>query len=335
MSATATKEPETVLDREKTAALNSAFHEKIGTEGGRQEIAAGALSFIKQRLREESFARRILIPTPVTKHDVQRAVDHDTVQKIIDIEYDKDPNALGMALNFTSEPTAIYVRGKRFAVDFFKIETPFYEKTEQELYAYEYPIIRTIEENSVKDIQFIEDKVFIGHINSIFDDGGYADIDATKGTADIFNPGTGTHSGSFDKKAVLAGFRGITGSVGSEPPRKLRAELVLVNEVRYYDWLDQRSEHVGFQTNDAITLNGYQHDQILGRKLITTTKIDLLPGDRFFVFAPQRYFGYFFVLNATKFYIDKIADLIRWKTWELIGMGFGNVRAVMRVMVGA
>lgn len=335
MTATATKETETVLDREKTAALNASFHEKVGTEAGRQEIAAGALSFIKQRLREESFARRILIPTPVTKHDVQRAVDHDTVQKIIDIEFDKDPNALGMALNFTSEPTAIYVRGKRFAVDFFKIETPFYEKTEQELYAYEYPVIRTIEENSVKDIQFIEDKVFIGHINSIFDSATFTEVDATAGATDIFNPGTGTFSGAFDRKAVLAGFRAIEGSVASEAPRKLRPEVILVAESRYFDWLDQRADSIGNATADQITVNGYPHDQILGRKLITTTKIDLLPGDRFFVFAPQRYFGYFFVLNATKFYIDKIADLIRWKTWELIGMGFGNVRAVMRVKVGA
>lgn len=330
-----TKEPETALDREKTAALNASFHEKIGSETGRQEIAVGALSYIKQRLREDSFARRILIPTPVTKHDVQRAVNHDTVQKIIDIEYDRDPNALGMALNFTSEPTAVYVRGTRFAVDFFKVETPFYEKTEQELYAYEYPIIRTIEENSVKDIQYIEDKVFIEHINAIFDDGGYTAIDATAGATDIYNPGTGTHSGSFDRKAVLCGFRAMTGAVGSEPPRKLRAELVLVNEMRYMDWLDQRADDIGTANADAITRNGYDGDTILGRKLISTTKVDLLPGDRFFVFAPQRYFGHFFVLNSTKFYIDKIADLIRWKTWELIGIGFGNVRAVMRVGVGA
>jgi hypothetical protein len=329
---------EQTLTREKTAALNEAFFEKVAMESGRAEITANALSYIKQRLREESFARKILIPVPVTKHDVQRAVNHDTVQYIADIEFDKDPAALAMALNFTSEPTAIYVRAKRFAIDFFKIETPWYEKTEQELYAYNHPIIKVIEENSVKDIQYIEDGTFIGHCNSIFDTAGsgFTAVDATVGATDGFSPGTGTFSGNFDRKAVLAGMAAMNGEVpgGSQSPRKLRGELILVSEMRYLNWLDQRADSIGTGTADKITVSGYEYDTILGRKLITTTKIDLLPADRFFVFAAQRYFGHFLVLNATKFYIDKIADLIRWKTWEIIGMGFGNVRAVMRVAVG-
>ena len=327
------------LTREKAAALTEGFFEKVAAEAGRAEITENALSYIKQRLREESFARKILIPVPVTKHDVQRAVNHDTVEYIADIEFDKDPNALAMALNFTSEPTAIYVRAKRFAISFFKIETPWYEKTEQELYAYNHPIIKVIEENSVKDIQYIEDGTFLDHCNAIFDTAGsgFTHVDATAGATDGFNPGTGTHSGSFDRKAILAGFAALNGEVsgGSQSPRKLRAELILVSEQRYLNWLDQRADDIGTEVASKITVGGYEYDTLLGRKLITTTKIDLLPGDRFFVFAAQRYFGHFLVLNTTKFYIDKVADLIRWKTWEIIGMGFGNVRAVMRVMVGA
>lgn len=329
----------TTMSREKAAALNEGFFEKVGAEGGRAEIQSTVLSFIKQRLREESFARQILIPTPVTRHDLQRSVSHDTMEYIADIEYDQDPDALAMPLNFTSEGQAIYVRGKRFAIAFHKIETPMYEKSEHELMAYSHPVIKTIEDNSVKDIQWVEDSTFIGHCNGIFDDSGgtYTDIDATAGSADAHSPGTGTFSGNFDRKAVLAGFAALNGEAptGTLAPRKLRAELVLVSEQKYLNWLDQRADSIGTGVADKITVGGYEYNTILGRKLVITTKLDLLPGDRFFVFAAQRYFGYFLVLNTTKFYVDKIADLIRWKTWEVIGMGFGNVRAVMRVMIGA
>jgi len=324
------------LDREKIAAYNAAFHEKIETAAGRAEIAAGALTYIRQRLREESFARKILVPTPVTKFDLQRALDHDTMQKICDIEYDADPNALAMPLNFTSQPKAVYVRQKRFAIDFFKIETPTYEKSEMELYAYEHPVLKVIEENSVKDIQYIEDKVFISHVDAIFDTAGsgFTALDATAGTANPYNAAR-AFTGAFDRTSVNGAFNTLMGAVANEPVRKLRAELVLCNEIVWSNWLDQDADVIGNAVAEKITVDGYTYNQILGRKLVTTTKVDLVPNSRFYVFAAQRFFGYFLVLNATKFWMDKRADMLSWRTWELIGMGFGNVRAVMRVGIGA
>jgi hypothetical protein len=41
--------------------------------------------------------------------------------------------------------------------------------------------------------------------------------------------------------------------------------------------------------------------------------------------------GRFYVLNQTKFYIDKIANLITWQSWEDIGMGIGNVASIVKL----
>ena len=49
------------------------------------------------------------------------------------------------------------------------------------------------------------------------------------------------------------------------------------------------------------------------------------------VFTAPEFFGRFYVLNQTKFYIDKIANLITWQSWEDIGMGFGNVASVVKL----
>lgn len=336
MSQTETMTPE--QEKLATDVANAQFITNLESEEGRAKIAQEATPYIKQRLREEAFSRKIMRPVAVTKSEVQRAVDHDTVEKICDIEFDITPTSGAQSLNFTGEPTAVYIQARRFAVRFHTISTPWYEKLESELYAYEMPVIKQIEENAVKDIQWAEDSTFISHIDTIFDnsgDSGLIEVDATTGETDPFNPGSGTFSGAFDRKAVAASIAAMVDKVGSETPRKLRCELILVNEARFTNFLDQPAISIGNDAASKILVDGYQYDQIMQRKLITTTKVDLVPGDRFYAFAAQRYFGHFFVLASTKFFVQKIAELIRFKTWEIIGMGIGNIRACMRIKLGA
>jgi len=56
------------------------------------------------------------------------------------------------------------VREEQHAIPFFTISRENFEKTEQELLAYQMPITRIIEENSVKDIQAIEDEDWLSHV---------------------------------------------------------------------------------------------------------------------------------------------------------------------------
>lgn len=317
---------------------NERFFTALNTDDGRTKLADGASTYIRQRLREESFARKIIVPVPVTKAEVQRSTTHDTVEKICEIEYDADKNAAAQSLNLVSQPTATYVRTKRFVVRFYKIETQLYEKNETELYAYEMPIIKMIEENSVKDIQRLEDKAFIGHVDAIFDnpsDSGCTQLDARAGQADAFDPGSGNFTGSFDKKVLSASWSAMNGKVASEAIRELRAEIVLVSEQRFNNILNFNATSIGSDAASKMLVEGYTYDQILQRKLITTLKADIVLPKYFYVFTDQRFFGHFFVLNGTKFWIKKEADQIQWKTWEVIGMGFGNIRACMRVKLAA
>jgi hypothetical protein len=89
-------------------------------------------------------------------------VNHDTLVKIVDIE----PNSKAMSMSFRGQPTARFIRAPRFEIPFFTISSEKFEKTEQELLAYEMPITKIIEENSVKDIQEIEDRQFLIYIEA-------------------------------------------------------------------------------------------------------------------------------------------------------------------------
>lgn len=111
MSQTETMTPE--QEKLATDVANAQFITNLESEEGRAKIAQEATPYIKQRLREEAFSRKIMRPVAVTKSEVQRAVDHDTVEKICDIEFDITPTSGAQSLNFTGEPTAVYIQARR------------------------------------------------------------------------------------------------------------------------------------------------------------------------------------------------------------------------------
>ena len=142
--------------------LNDLFNSKLNTAEGKEKIAQYGGSYIRDRLREVSFVRKIMPPEQVTRTDCQRSVNHDTLVKIVDIE----PQSRAMSITFRGQPSARFIRGSKAECAFFTISSEIFQKTEQELLAYEMPITKIIEENSVKDIQEIEDREFLLHIEA-------------------------------------------------------------------------------------------------------------------------------------------------------------------------
>lgn len=282
--------------------FNNLFIERLDTTDGIQKTAAAGAAFVRAKIREIGFARRVLPPESVTRADCTRSTDHDTLIKIVDIEHDSK----AMAVNFASEADERYVMGKRYALPFFKIESEKFVKSEGELLAYDYPITKVIEENSVKDIQRVEDEKFIEY--------GEAAISITGKR--IVSTAT-----AVDRKELTSLFKMIDYD-------QLIVGTVLMNTVDYDDWLIQPATEIGSPLASEITVNGYKYPSILNRKLVITNKHDIvLPGE-IWAFTDAAYLGNFFILNDVKFWIKKEADLVIWKTWEYIAEGFGNIKSV-------
>jgi hypothetical protein len=296
-------------------ALNAAFSTQMDSPEGRKELTEKTLSYIKVMLREESFARKILPPESITKFDTQRDLNSDTVSKIVDIE----PDSSALALNFRAEAPAQLVQGKRFAIPFFTISSKLYEKTEQELFAYEMPVIKVIEENTVKDIQEIEDVTWVRYTQA-----------AVTATGKLLTAGGDPNL----TKALLRDlFKMIDGD-------RLITTTLLMNSQTWDDILGFDSLALGDAVASKVIVDGYTYDQILGKKLIITTKTKtqdnriLVPFGQVWAFTDPQYLGRFYILNSTKLYMDKVAEVIRWKAWEIVGMGIGNVKSIAKLEFG-
>lgn len=319
--------------------LNELFTTKLGSAEGKEKIAEYGGSFIRDRLREVSFTRKIIPPEQVTRADCQRSVNHDTLVKIVDIE----PQSRALSISFRGQPTARFIRGAKAEVAFFTISSEIFQKTEQELLAYEMPITKIIEENSVKDIQEIEDREFLVNIEAAVQ---ALQVEANGGVATPLNftqIGLGVVEFSI-RKGELARTAGVNDATARPVQRpdvvnlfklldgnRLRAERLLMTEVDWDDILQWTVEDFGDKLQSETTVDGYKYNTLMGRAYIRTIKTDLLRPGNIYVFTKPEFFGKFYVLNNTKFYIDKIANMITFQAWEDIGMGILNIAAVRKL----
>ncbi len=320
--------------------INELFASKLSSSEGKEKIAEYSGSYIRDRLREVSFARRVIPPEQVTRADCQRSVNHDTLVKIIDIE----PKSRAMAITFRGTPDARFVRGERAEVAFFTISSEMFQKTEQELLAYEMPITKIIEENSVKDIQEIEDREFTIHIEAAVQ---ALQTEANGGVSTALNStniGTGSVVEFSVRKGELA--RNASQATAEVLPvqrpdfvnlfklldgNRLRSERLLMTEVDWDDLLQWTVEDFGDKVQSETTVDGYKYNNILGKAYIRTIKTDILRPGNIYLFTKPEFFGKFYVLNNTKFYIDKIANMITFQAWEDIGMSVLNIAAVRKL----
>ena len=334
--------------------INSLFVEKLGTEDGRAKIAAYGSGVIRDHLREVAFCRKVLPANPITPAECQVSTEHDGLVKIEELE----PESRAMVVDFRGSSRARYIRAPRVAVSFFTIESEHYEKTEQELLAYKMPITKMIEEQSANNLEEIEDRQFL-----IFGEAGIQQMqqsanDTAKGAlgaAKAFNAsnlqaGNVVADGPDENASVMKGqlARAATSDdfiirpinrpdfvnffkMLSGPDRRVRMELVLLTEPDYDDILQWTVEDMGDRIQSETVVDGYKYNTLLGRRFIRTIKTDILRRGNIYGFTSPEYLGVFYVLNNTKFYVDKVGNKITFWCWEDIGMAFLNLNSIVKM----
>lgn len=291
-----------------TKYLNQLFVEAARAKDTTKLAQAGEL-YIKLRIREAPFCRKILPPVPVTKEDCQRSVDHDTLTIVKDIA----PEAEAVSLTFRGRPNQKYIRGKRFEIGLYKIASPMYTKTEAELLAYEMPITALLEEDIVKMMMKEEDKNFINQCEDI--------VSRPGGKA--FNVTTASHK--IDKQALNV----LTNALDGD---ELETACFLMSKTTWNDWATQGNEVFDIGAWDVARF-GYKETTILGRKCFVTLKEDLVPHNVVWAFTEPQYLGYMFTLDDAKFWVNSEAENIFFKGWEYVGLGFGNTRAMAKLTI--
>jgi len=294
------------MDQIDAATFNNLFISRLDTPDGIDKAAQAGGAFVRERLRELSFTRSILPPEYVTKAECQRSVNHDMLVKIVDIE----PQSAAAAVNFRGRAYERYIQGDRYEIPFFKVESETFKKNEGELLAYDYPVTKVIEENSVKDLQKTEDGKFIEFTDAVIVANGKNITPAEAGIATTKN--------------LVKLFKALDTD-------ELAVGTILMHKADWDDFMTQEATKIGSPLASEMVVNGYKYNTILGHKLVVTIKSSIVAPGTIYEFTDPKYLGNFFVLNDTKFYIEKRKDMVSWCTWEYVGMGYGNLRAAAKM----
>lgn len=293
------------------------------------KVADAAGLFIAEKLRERSFARQVLTPRQVTRYDLQVSEDHD---QLVFIDEKEVRTAPAKAINFKAEPDANYVTTPRYTIPIFEISSELYAKKEIELLASTQPVTKIIEENTVREIEEVEDSYFLTYAAA-------AAANATGGSNLVsFSTGAG---GALTKGALKALMNRILRN-------RLKCSTVLMSAITFNDFLTMTYQDLGSDLLKEVTIEGYKYYNFGGVKMIVSIKDSLFqhptlgvdgnaisgsnPAARMiYGFADEKALGRFLVLDQTKFGVRKVFNTIEWMGWEYIGMGFGNSNGIARV----
>jgi len=291
--------------------INSNFVRKV-TDGRTKEAEAEGTAFIRQKLRQDSFARELIEPVMLADDEIDRDENTDQPKKIVE----KEPDSVATFVPFNGSAQRTWFRGRRFAVYFGKTESQRFTKNKFELMTYQNDIRKILSDNSVKDMADQEDTKFLSTINAII----------------ALNPSTQkTLSGTFNSTAFKQGFQGLVNRL--QPIGK-----ILMSKSTYYEALDLPATSVG---NDVASrhydLGIEAEEKLWGIPVVSTIKRsivdDVAGGTRrsAYVFAPQNYLGVFFLLQDATLYIKQEADIIEFWSYAAPGIGIGNTLSVQRI----
>lgn len=280
--------------------LNQSFLDKID-QGMTKEASVAMSAFVRQKLREDGFTRKILAPALVTAADLDRQV---TEEPTVIIE--KEPDSIAASVPFIGRPEIRYFKGARYPVTFNKIESAEFKKSKFELATYRTDIRTVLQENSVKDLQKQEDQTFYDAITTI-------------ATA---NSNVYSIAGGFTVQTLMNGVKNLLA-------KQLPVGTILMTQEMYADLLKQPSTQVGSPLASSLMTGQANLDNFYGWKIVTTNKNDILPNNRAIAFAPPQYLGQFLMLQDSMVYLETRADMVSFKTYEAVGVGIGNVNGAV------
>lgn len=290
------------------AVINSNWVRKIQSGHTKQAEDEGS-AFIRQVLRQESYAREIIEPVLLQDDELDRDVNSDQPRKIVE----KEPDSTAFYVPFDGSAKQVFFKGPRYEIKMFKIEGQRNKKSKFELMTYLNDIRKILSDNAVKDMAEVEDARFIRSINVVL----------------AASPGQVLNAAAFDGSAFSRAY-------GLHTDRKQPIGKILMAKSLYYEALTLPATQVGNDVASRHYDKGVEAEEVLfGIPVVTTIRSDQLkplPLKRSaYIFSPQEYLGNFFLLQDATLFIKQEADQIEFWTYESIGLGVGNTKGITRI----
>ena len=281
------------------------------------------------KIREKSFARRVLDAQYISEAELDQAVDHNFPIKIIP----KEPEATAFTANFESEEVETHTKVEKYSIKFNSIKSERQIISLDELMTTPIALKDTLVDIAEKEIQRVEDLTFLKLADTALNNNDA--VLATNGKIALKN-------GVLLPEDITAGKKLLTD--------ERRAYRALLSEETWADttW---PATIIGDDLATQVHTEGWQHPKVLGLEWLVSVKRDLFRKDhsRFtgttsatneagasteqlvYLFCEPKFLGQFFVLRDMRVSTKLEGNIFSWFIWETIGMAIGNDLSVARL----
>lgn len=307
--------------------FNDTFIEMV--RGGQvKEAAASAQNFTRMKLREESFAEKILSPMEIANDELDKAENPELQVKWNDREPDAAP---AMTVPLGVVPDSFQFGGSRYPVFFSRIVSPLFKKDVDKLRGYDYDIRSTLLDISTKDIAAEIDSKFMSACvsavtNANANNGGLGSQDITVGA-------TLTKDSLSDSFSHIQKLRVPFGPLQADGNSS--KGVMLMNNITARHLLKFDASEIGFNLAEKTFTSGVPSPSILGVKTIFTLKREIVPDNVVMLFSSEEFLGKYLRLQPLTVFMENKSYFLQFFQYTNIGISIGNIKGVVRLTFNA
>jgi hypothetical protein len=273
-------------------------------------------NWTRYKMREAGFTRLILPLKMAKNEDLDRQSDTDENVIVIDRESD---SPAAYSVPYATLPMGIYIRTRRYRVTFARIMTPEFNKDVGQLRSYDIDIRQVFSDNSIKDMSTEEDTRFLATVDQAL--GGAADT-------------TSENSGTVQWETIYGGITRDTledaFKILPRTPSRLEVAKVLINNLSIREVMKAGRDEMGGDHSQKLFKEGWSEQQFMGVDWIVTIKHELVPEDSMYMFSVPEFMGKFLGLEDTTLYLERKHFMLKFFSYEEVGLTIGNSNSVAR-----
>jgi len=298
-----------------------------------KEAAEASDEYLRMRLYEDGFFRKILPIRTLTPDELTDQVDTDVPTKVVE----KEPNAAAAyTVPFGTMPIGAYIKGPKFRIMFDRIMSRRHRIDIDKLITYKMDIKQVMEDILLKKIQEEEDRKFLSVVTYIVTQSDPATHVITD-PADIRNAaglnGNSVNAeleaaqnitlGEMDRDSLTEMTKGLPFT-----NRALNPSIALVNNITVRDVVKLSRDEIGGDLAEEMFKNGFSEQKIMGIDWAVTIKKKLVINDTVYQFAEPKFTGKNYAIRDTTLSTKSEDIWIEFWAWETLGGAIGNSAAV-------
>lgn len=271
-------------------AHNDTILDMFENPGTTKQAQDDASDYIRLKLREQGFSRKIIEPTEVGATDIDQAVYTDKPIKIYQKETDIQP---AVSVGYAAQPINFYIRPSKFIVSPTMLISPKIIKHKWELRTYKYDVRQVFADNIVKDMEAVEDRALLTTVNVALIGAGST------------MPGSGVAqyqqiSGGFSRESVVNACFQIVQAT----PYNIPVETNLINNITYSEHLKWRRDEAGGDFSEETLTKGWTQSRLFDQNWLVTIKRGLVGNNVQYLFGPTKFLGKSCLFTPPTMYVE-------------------------------